>query len=367
MPPTASTVSFTGLPRHLAGAGSSATGSPLAGSPRTFSSREDSDDDGETGIVFANRFGVDDHTDSSDEENLKRFPQKKTKAPLVIPTRPNPDWREAAKRRRAGCSRVQPSLEGNNVKQMVTTGSKGSYINISQMSVCVGQQSVEGHRMPFGYRHRTLPHFTKDDFSPEARGFVENSYLRGLTPQEYFFHAMAGREGLIDTAVKTAETGYIQQRLVGVLEDVMVCYDGTMRNSLGDLIQFIYGEDGMDDAIIEQQKIETFGMSDREFEHNYQVDVTDKEGGFLPGVLQIGIDDSLLEELQAKLDEEYARLVEDRHGLRAFIFPALMVSHRITSPSICSVSRSSISISENLVTSSLHTSLMLYISSRSDS
>ncbi|KAF8440259.1 hypothetical protein L210DRAFT_3645433 [Boletus edulis BED1] len=203
--------------------------------------------------------------------------------------------------------------EDNNVKQMVTAGSKGSYINISQMSVCVGQQSVEGCRIPFGFGHRTLPHFTKDDFSPEARGFIENSYLRGLTPQEYFFHAMAGREGLIDTAVKTAETGYIQRRLVKVLEDVMVCYDGTMRNSLGDLIQFIYGEDGMGGAFIERQKIETFVMSDREFKHNYRVDVTDK-GGFLPGVLQIGIDDSLLE-LQAKLDEEYVQLVEDRHGL----------------------------------------------------
>ncbi|KAH0590072.1 DNA-directed RNA polymerase II subunit rpb1 [Termitomyces sp. J132] len=210
--------------------------------------------------------------------------------------------------------------EDNNVKQMVVAGSKGSFINISQMSVCVGQQSVEGRRIPFGFRHRTLPHFTKDDFSPEARGFVENSYLRGLTPQEFFFHAMAGREGLIDTAVKTAETGYIQRRLVKALEDVTVCYDGTVRNSLGDLIQFVYGEDGMDGAFIEKQTIETFGLSDKEFEHNYRVDVTDPAGGFLPGVLQIGIDDSSLE-LQSKLDEEYTRLLEDRRVLRNFIFP----------------------------------------------
>ena len=210
--------------------------------------------------------------------------------------------------------------EDNNVKQMVVAGSKGSFINISQMSVCVGQQSVEGRRIPFGFRHRTLPHFTKDDFSPESRGFVENSYLRGLTPQEFFFHAMAGREGLIDTAVKTAETGYIQRRLVKALEDVMVCYDGTVRNSLGDLIQFIYGEDGMDGAFIEKQTIETFGLSDKEFEHNYRVDVTDPAGGFMANVLQAGIDDSSLE-LQAKLDEEYARLVEDRKTLREFVFP----------------------------------------------
>ncbi|KAI0042209.1 beta and beta-prime subunits of DNA dependent RNA-polymerase [Auriscalpium vulgare] len=210
--------------------------------------------------------------------------------------------------------------EDNNVKQMVVAGSKGSFINISQMSVCVGQQSVEGRRIPFGFRHRTLPHFTKDDFSPEARGFVENSYLRGLTPQEFFFHAMAGREGLIDTAVKTAETGYIQRRLVKALEDVQVCYDGTVRNSLGDLIQFVYGEDGMDGAFIERQHIDTFDLNDREFEHNYRVDVTDPSGGFLPGVLQVGIDDSSLE-LQNQLDEEYQQLVEDRQLLRNFIFP----------------------------------------------
>lgn len=210
--------------------------------------------------------------------------------------------------------------EDNNVKQMVVAGSKGSFINISQMSVCVGQQSVEGKRIPFGFRHRTLPHFTKDDFSPESRGFVENSYLRGLTPQEFFFHAMAGREGLIDTAVKTAETGYIQRRLVKALEDVMVCYDGTVRNSLGDLIQFVYGEDGMDGAFIEKQSIETFGLNDKEFEHKYRVDVMDPAGGFIPGTLQVGVDDSSME-LQAKLDEEYNRLVEDRRLLRYFVFP----------------------------------------------
>ncbi|KAK7040592.1 DNA-directed RNA polymerase subunit [Favolaschia claudopus] len=210
--------------------------------------------------------------------------------------------------------------EDNNVKQMVVAGSKGSFINISQMSVCVGQQSVEGRRIPFGFRHRTLPHFTKDDFSPEARGFVENSYLRGLTPQEFFFHAMAGREGLIDTAIKTAETGYIQRRLVKALEDVMVCYDGTVRNSLGDLIQFVYGEDGMDGAFIEKQNVDTFACSDAAFRHDYKVDVTDGKSGFAHGVLQLGLDDNSLE-LQAKLDEEYAQLLEDRQLMRSFIFP----------------------------------------------
>ena len=222
-------------------------------------------------------------------------------------------------RDKAGQDAQKSLKDDNNVKQMVVAGSKGSFINIAQMSVCVGQQSVEGKRIPFGFRHRTLPHFHKDDFSSEARGFVENSYLRGLTPSEFFFHAMAGREGLIDTAIKTAETGYIQRRLVKALEDVMVCYDGTVRNSLGDIIQFTYGEDGMDGAFIERQSITTFHLSNAAFERMYRVDVTDPKHGFKPGVLQVGLDDSSLE-LQHLLDEEYAQLTEDRRELREFIF-----------------------------------------------
>ncbi|GJU74597.1 RNA polymerase II largest subunit [Tanacetum coccineum] len=136
----------------------------------------------------------------------------------------------------AGSSTQKSLSESNNLKAMVTAGSKGSFINILQMTACVGQQNVEGKRIPFGFMDRTLPHFTKDDYRPESRGFVENSYLRGLTPQEFFFHAMGGREGLIDTAVKTSETGYIQRRLVKAMEDIMVKYDGTVRNSLRDLI-----------------------------------------------------------------------------------------------------------------------------------
>ena len=105
---------------------------------------------------------------------------------------------------------AQKSLsERNNIKRMVNAGSKGSDINICQIMACVGQQNVEGKRIPFGFYKRTLPHFTKDDYGPESRGFVETSYIKGLTPTEFYFHAMGGREGLIDTAVKTSETGYI--------------------------------------------------------------------------------------------------------------------------------------------------------------
>ena len=168
-------------------------------------------------------------------------------------------------------TRAQKSLkETNNVKNMVTTGSKGSFINISQMIACVGQQNVEGKRIPYGFLNRTLPHFTKDDYGPESRGFVENSYLRGLTPQEFFFHAMGGREGLIDTAVKTAETGYIQRRLVKSMEDIMVKYDGTIRNSLGEVLQFLYGEDGMDAVALEHGKISHIGIPLKRLESQHQ-------------------------------------------------------------------------------------------------
>ncbi|KAI8838898.1 hypothetical protein BC829DRAFT_426127 [Chytridium lagenaria] len=220
----------------------------------------------------------------------------------------------------AGKSAEKSLSEHNNARQMVIAGSKGSSINISQMSACVGQQSVEGNRIPFGFKDRSLPHFTKDDHSPEARGFVENSYLRGLNPQEFFFHAMGGREGLIDTAVKTAETGYIQRRLVKALEDIMAKYDGTVRNASGDIVQFTYGEDGMDGGRVEFQMFESMKISDRQFEKKYKVDITD------PAYMLRSVDYRIQGEMmnsagtQQVLDQEYQKLLEDRHMLRNDIF-----------------------------------------------
>ncbi|CAK8998724.1 DNA-directed RNA polymerase II subunit RPB1 (RNA polymerase II subunit B1) (DNA-directed RNA polymerase III largest subunit) [Durusdinium trenchii] len=169
----------------------------------------------------------------------------------------------------AGKESVKSLTAENNFKATVTSGSKGSFLNISQIMGCVGQQNVEGQRIPYGFRNRTLPHFYKDDMGPESRGFVENSYLKGLSPQEFYFHAMGGREGLIDTACKTAETGYIQRRLVKALEDVMVRYDGTVRNGRGDIIQFLYGEDGMDGAFVETQRFPFLSYSKQELDERY--------------------------------------------------------------------------------------------------
>ncbi|KAF2006667.1 beta and beta-prime subunits of DNA dependent RNA-polymerase [Amniculicola lignicola CBS 123094] len=219
--------------------------------------------------------------------------------------------------REGGGTAAQNSLKDlNNVIQTVLSGSKGSTVNISQMVSLVGQQAVEGQRIPFGFKYRTLPHFTKDDYSPESRGFVENSYLRGLTPTEFFFHAMAGREGLIDTAVKTAETGYIQRRLVKALEDVMVKYDGTVRNSLNDIIEFVYGEDGLDGACIENQKIDIVTCSHAKFEQRFRVDVMGDRLPISADILELANTIQGDINTQRYLDEEFEQLTRDREFLR---------------------------------------------------
>jgi DNA-directed RNA polymerase II subunit RPB1 len=160
---------------------------------------------------------------------------------------------------------------GNRFVTMVNAGSKGSELNISQMISCLGQQNVDGKRIPYGYKGRTLPHFTKYDDSPAARGFVESSFVGGLSPTELFFHAQGGREGLIDTAVKTSTTGYISRRLIKSLEDAVVRYDMTVRNNKNKIIQFAYGEDHMDTVKIECQMLPLVEMSVTEIHSHYTV------------------------------------------------------------------------------------------------
>jgi DNA-directed RNA polymerase beta' subunit len=164
------------------------------------------------------------------------------------------------------------SLDSDNrFVVMVNAGSKGSDLNISQMISCLGQQNVDGKRIPYGFDHRTLPHYTKFDDSPSARGFVESSYINGLSPQELFFHAMGGRIGLIDTAVKTSTTGYIQRRLIKGLEDLMVNYDMTVRNNKGKIVEFAYGDDNIDTVKVETQAIPIATMSIQDIYSHYNV------------------------------------------------------------------------------------------------
>ena len=160
---------------------------------------------------------------------------------------------------------------------MVNAGSKGGDLNISQMISCVGQQNVDNKRIPYGFENRTLPHFTKFDDSPSARGFVENSFISGLTPEELFFHAMGGRIGIIDTAVKTSQTGYIQRRLIKGLEDLKVEYDMTVRNNQNKIIQYSYGEDGFDTVKVEKQMLPLAQMSLEEIYAHYQMPLDDSK------------------------------------------------------------------------------------------
>ena len=146
----------------------------------------------------------------------------------------------------------------NRFVMIVESGSKGSAINITQMISCLGQQNVDGKRIPYGFDSRTLPHYTKFDDAPNARGFVENSYISGLTAPELFFHAMGGRIGLIDTAVKTSQTGYIQRRLSKGLEDLKI-------------IQFTYGDDGFDSTKVESQKLPLVEMSIHDIYQHYDM------------------------------------------------------------------------------------------------
>ena len=154
---------------------------------------------------------------------------------------------------------------------MVNAGSKGSELNIAQMVSCLGQQNVDGKRIPYGFDNRTLPHYSKYDDSPGARGFIESSFISGLSPTELFFHAIGGRVGLIDTAVKTSQTGYISRRLIKSLEDLMIRYDLTVRNNKDKIVQFAYGDDGFDPQKVENQIIPLVLMSTEEIYDYVQI------------------------------------------------------------------------------------------------
>ena len=164
------------------------------------------------------------------------------------------------------------SLSKNNrFLMIVESGSKGSLVNISQMISCLGQTNVDGKRIAYGFTDRTLPHFKKFDDSPGARGFIENSYISGLTAPELFFHAMGGRIGLIDTACKTSSTGYIQRRLIKGLEDLKVEYDMTVRNNRGKIVQFAYGDDGIDSTKAESQSVPLVTMTPEDIYMHYDI------------------------------------------------------------------------------------------------
>lgn len=161
--------------------------------------------------------------------------------------------------------------DDNRMTNMIKAGSKGSNTNVAQMIAVLGQQNIEGKRIPYGFQDRTLPHFKRFDDGAAARGFIESSFVKGLTPHEFFFHAMSGREGLIDTAVKTADTGYMQRQLVKAMEDLAIQHDGSVRDAVGNIVQFNYGEDGINCTKIESQPLNLGALTDAEITTQFNV------------------------------------------------------------------------------------------------
>jgi len=178
---------------------------------------------------------------------------KKTLAPMRGMTREETaealiTYELAKARDRAGITANSNLSDDNAGKIMATTGARGSALNVGQMAGALGQQSRRGKRLHTGYSNRTLSHFKEYDDNPDSHGFVKSNFRDGLSTLEFFFHAMGGREGLVDTAVRTQQSGYMQRRLINALEHIRLEYDGTVRDPHGHIMQFLYGEDGIDVA-----------------------------------------------------------------------------------------------------------------------
>ena len=197
----------------------------------------------------------------------------------------------------AGKIGIESLSKSNRFVTIVTSGSKGNTLNIAQMTACLGQQNVDNKRIPYSYLNRTLPHFKQFDDSPLARGFVENSFISGLTPEELFHHAQGGRVGLIDTAVKTSQTGYIQRRLIKSMEDIYVGYDRTVRNNKQKIIQFSYGGTNFDTIHIENSHFDILTKSMSQIYEYYNYDYKKKE-----------IKNYYLQEVFARFDKESREL-----------------------------------------------------------
>ncbi|MBS3076222.1 DNA-directed RNA polymerase subunit A' [Candidatus Pacearchaeota archaeon] len=142
---------------------------------------------------------------------------------------------------------VKERFHGDNpVSHMILSGGGGNILNITQMACCVGQQAISSKRIDFGYMNRTLSFFKQGDLSPKARGFIHSPFMRGLRPDEFFFGAITGRDSLMDTALRTPKSGYLYRRLANALQDIRVEYDGTIRDSNNNVIQYEFGGDGLD-------------------------------------------------------------------------------------------------------------------------
>lgn len=186
---------------------------------------------------------------------------------------------------------LSKSFRTNFFAQMTSSGAKGSQVNFSQVVCCLGQQEYEGRRALPMASGKTLPSFREFDTSAISGGFIASRFITGIKPQEYFFHTMAGRDGLIDTAIKTARSGYLQRCLIKHLENISIQYDKTVRDNFGSVIQFHYGGDSIDTQKHAMMKDFKFMIMSKDiFKQNYNMKVIDQtfksKKGFDPQVFE---------------------------------------------------------------------------------
>lgn len=211
-----------------------------------------------------------------------------------------------------------------------SSGAKGDVLSaICQTRGFLGQTSIIDRRVAFGYDKRTLPHFSKDDYGAISRGFIVNNFFNGLDPHEVFFHQMGGRVGVIDTAIKTAESGYMQRRLIKALEDLSVKYGGTVRNGVNNIVQFAYGDDGIDPCKLNKQELKLIEYSNDEMTKKYLI--TEESMTLLKNIMTA---DSYKEMTSHKdyinhLRDDYNKVLEIRDTARKSYFKNMSVMNAV--------------------------------------
>uniref|UniRef100_A0A6C0J534 DNA-directed RNA polymerase n=1 Tax=viral metagenome TaxID=1070528 RepID=A0A6C0J534_9ZZZZ len=203
----------------------------------------------------------------------------------------------------------------NRFMSMVNSGSKGKPTNMVQIVSVLGNQDMDGKRVRDFYHRRPTPFVCKDTLTAEDRGMVTSSYMKGLNLLEYIYHAMAGRDGVISTSIKTAETGYLQRKLIKRLENLATCYDGTVRDAGGITVQEMYGGDCYDGAYVEKQSIKHICFSIAELIKTYTF--TDRDFDTLQQFCQ-NSDYVINKDIEKEaIKSEVAQLIEDWKYLRS--------------------------------------------------
>ena len=206
----------------------------------------------------------------------------------------------------------------NMFYQIIDSGSKGKKDNLGQILGSVGPQDIWAKRAANGFTDRVLPHFTRYDIGPDAKGFCRSSFSEGIAPNEYYIHAIASRVGVIDTAIKTASSGYISRKFIKATEDISTQYDRTVRNSTDKIIQFNYGNDGLDCIKLEKSIIVLMGFNNDKMREYYQYgDINDDE--YLSGFIEEDVVKDILKnkkEIQELVDKEFEYIMSCRDDLR---------------------------------------------------